>query len=307
MSRRVMVTGGAGFIGSAVVRLVIAETDWQVLNVDKLTYAASPAALAAVTSNPNYALEVIDIADRTALAAVFDNHRRSDWTTYVYRTRDYGKTWKSLATSDINGYVHCIEEDAVRESLLFVGTEFDLFVSLDGGTSWFQHKHGLPNGVAVRALVVHPRENDLVIGTFGRSAYVIDDIRPLRALDTATLAKPFHMFEVAAAQQFRSSGTSAARFPGSNEFRGQVRPYGALLNTWIGVADLDHPDPKRNKAKAKPKAAVVPAAMQEPGWSGRRTSLSATPDRARGASGRAVRHRGPPRHPERAPCGTPRG
>ncbi|MEE9127762.1 MAG: hypothetical protein V3U11_11535, partial [Planctomycetota bacterium] len=195
--------------------------------------------------------------------AVFDNHRRSDWTTYVYRTQDYGKTWRSLDNGDINGYAHCIEEDAVRESLLFVGTEFGLFVSLDGGTSWFQHKHGLPNGVAVRALVVHPRENDLVIGTFGRSAYVIDDIRPLRALDTATLAKPLHMFEVAVAQQFRSSGTSAARFPGSNEFRGQVRPYGALLNTWIGVADLDHPDPKRNKAKAKPKAALVPTAMKE--------------------------------------------
>ncbi|MHC4512360.1 MAG: WD40/YVTN/BNR-like repeat-containing protein [Planctomycetota bacterium] len=206
-------------------------------------------------------IEASKFAAGTAYA-VFDNHRRSDWTTYVYVTHDFGKTWTSLATADINGYVHCIEQDPVQENLLFVGTEFGLFVSHNGGRSWFQHKHGLPNGVAVRALIVHPRESDLVIGTFGRSAYVIDDIRPLRGLTTATLAAPFHMFEVAEAQQFRSAPTGASRFPGSDEFRGPVRPYGALLNVWIGVEDLDHPDPKKNKAKPKP--AVVPAAMKTP-------------------------------------------
>ncbi len=113
---------------------------------------------------------------------VFDDHRRGNWKPYIYRTEDYGRRWSSLADEDqIWGFVHTLEEDPVTPNLLFAGTEFGLYVSLDRGENWFLWRHGVPP-VPVRSLVIHPRDHDLVIGTHGRAIYVLDDIRPLRAL-----------------------------------------------------------------------------------------------------------------------------
>lgn len=105
--------------------------------------------------------------DAATAYVVFDDHRRSNWTTYVYVTHDFGKTWKSLDTPEIDGFVHVIEEDTVNKNLLFLGTEFGLYVSFNGGKNWMKWTSGLP-AVPVRDLAVHPRENDLIIGTHGR-------------------------------------------------------------------------------------------------------------------------------------------
>lgn len=172
---------------------------------------------------------------------VLDDHRRSNWTPYVYRTTDYGKTWKSLVTDDIRGYCLVLEQDPVDRNLLFLGTEFGLYFSVDAGKSWARFEHGL-SAVGVRDLVVHPREHDLVIGTHGRAAYVIDDIRPLRGLSERVLAEPLHLFEVPPAQQYRVKQTGASRFPGATEFRGKNRPYGALISYSLNVEGLPHPD-----------------------------------------------------------------
>jgi photosystem II stability/assembly factor-like uncharacterized protein len=129
--------------------------------------------------------------DEGTAYATFDLHTFGDMRPYVYKTTDFGQTWTPLTgeTSAVRGYAHVVKEDLVRRDLLFVGTEFGLWVSLDGGRQWAQYKGGELPSVAVRDLAIHPRDHDLVIGTHGRGIWIVDDITPLRALVAETLAK----------------------------------------------------------------------------------------------------------------------
>ena len=122
--------------------------------------------------------------------ATFDLHTFGDMRPYAYKSTDYGKTWTSVIApgSPVRGYAHVIKEDLVNPHLLFLGTEFGLWVSLDGGAQWSRYKGGDFPAVAVRDLAIHPRDNDLVIATHGRGIWIIDDITPLRALTPAALA-----------------------------------------------------------------------------------------------------------------------
>jgi len=122
--------------------------------------------------------------------ATFDLHTFGDMRPYAYKSTNYGKTWTSLIApgSPVRGYAHVIREDLVNPNLLFLGTEFGLWVSLDGGAQWSRYKGGNFPAVAVRDLAIHPRDNDLVIATHGRGIWIIDDITPLRVLTPATLA-----------------------------------------------------------------------------------------------------------------------
>jgi photosystem II stability/assembly factor-like uncharacterized protein len=130
----------------------------------------------------------------TAYAA-FDLHTFGDMRPYVYRTRDYGKTWTALASpadpKTVRGYAYVIKEDLQSPNLLFLGTEFGLYISIDGGQRWAQFKGGRIPDVAVRDLAIQPRQNDLVLATHGRGIWIIDDITPLRALSNELLAKDF--------------------------------------------------------------------------------------------------------------------
>ncbi|GAC1400019.1 MAG: hypothetical protein NVSMB56_15130 [Pyrinomonadaceae bacterium] len=121
--------------------------------------------------------------------ATFDGHANSDMAAHVYRTTDYGKTWQTLSTPDVKGYAHVIKEDTVNKDLLFLGTEFGLFVSVDGGKNWAQFKGGNFPSVAVRDIAIQPRESDLILATHGRGIWIVDDITPLRALTPDVLAK----------------------------------------------------------------------------------------------------------------------
>ncbi|MCU1347819.1 MAG: sialidase, partial [Acidobacteria bacterium] len=122
--------------------------------------------------------------------ATFDLHTFGDMRPYAYKSSDYGKTWKSIIApgSPVRGYAHVIKEDLVNPNLLFLGTEFGLWISLDGGAQWSRYKGGDFPAVAVRDLAIHPRDNDLVVATHGRGIWIIDDITPLRALTPAALA-----------------------------------------------------------------------------------------------------------------------
>jgi photosystem II stability/assembly factor-like uncharacterized protein len=135
-------------------------------------------------------IETSHFAEGTAYAT-FDLHTFGDMKPHVYRTTDYGQTWKSIVASDspMRGYAHVVKEDLVDRDLLFVGTEFGLWVSVDGGGKWAQYKGGDLPCVAVRDLAIHPRDHDLVIATHGRGIWIVDDITPLRALTPETLAK----------------------------------------------------------------------------------------------------------------------
>ena len=197
--------------------------------------------------------------------AVFDDHRRSNWTPYVYRTTDFGKTWTSLATKEIQGYALSIEQDPVDPDLLFLGTEFGLWTSLDGGKSWMKWQHGFPT-VSVMGLVVHPRDHDLVVGTHGRSAYVLDDIRPLRSVTKELLAKPLHLFEIGDAQAHAVRQKEGSRFLGEAEFRGENEPYGALLTYSLNFSGIPHPiEEKERLRKEKERQAAQKPRIGEAG------------------------------------------
>src|SRR5437763_14627935 len=129
--------------------------------------------------------------DAGTIYATFDLHTFGDMRPYAYKSTDYGKTWTPLvgADSPVRGYAHVIKEDPVSQNLLFLGTEFGLYVSVDGGQQWSRYKGGDLPSVAVRDIAIHPRDNDLVIATHGRGIWIVDDITPLRALAPQTIAR----------------------------------------------------------------------------------------------------------------------
>ncbi len=179
-------------------------------------------------------------ADKFAPGAayvVFEDHRRGNWEPFVYRTENYGRDWERVVgQGDVWGFVHVVEQDPVDPRLLFLGTEFGLWVSLDAGASWSKWTHGFPT-VPVRALTVHPRDHDLVIGTHGRAAYVLDDVRPLRALagDPGLLAQGIHLVEPPPALLVSRVQENGYHFPADAMFSGESRPMGALLTYVVGA------------------------------------------------------------------------
>ncbi len=170
--------------------------------------------------------------DAATAYVVFDDHRRSNWATYVYVTRDFGKTWESLATPEIDGFAHVIEEDTVNKNLLFLGTEFGLYVSFNGGKNWMRWTHGLPT-VPVRDLAVHPRENDLIIATHGRSLYIIDDISPLREISEEIVKNKLHLFKAQDAFQYQQGRMSSHQSPGDTVFTGENKRIGAAITYYL--------------------------------------------------------------------------
>jgi photosystem II stability/assembly factor-like uncharacterized protein len=160
--------------------------------------------------------------DEGTAYASFDLHTFGDMRPYAYRTADYGKTWTPVVAQNgnVRGYAHVIRQDLVNPNLVFLGTELGLWISLDGGNQWAQYKGAdLPN-VAVRDLVIHPRDNDLVIATHGRGIWIVDDITPLRALTPENLAREsFFIDSKPAVQRIRAFGgwvNGDAAFEGPN-------------------------------------------------------------------------------------------
>ncbi len=154
-------------------------------------------------------------------------YRNDDRKPYIFKTTDFGKTWTNISSNlPDNGSVHVVIESSKNKNLLFCGTEFGLFGSLDGGKSWHQMKGGLPT-VAVHDLVIHPRDRDLVIGTHGRSIYVMDDISPLEEMTPEVSAKPSHLFPIRPTVAFKPKPITTK--PKSNEFVGQNPPYGSII------------------------------------------------------------------------------
>jgi len=172
-------------------------------------------------------------AEGTAFVT-FDNHAMGDMKTYVYRTTDFGKTWTSLVTPEVQGYAHVIRQDIVNPDLLFLGTEHGLYITVDGGKQWGQMSPGLPN-VAVRDLAIHPREGDLVIATHGRALYVLDDLTPLRAM-SASLEKDFAFLPARPAPMFIPNNEQ--RFDGDAEFVGDPRSEAAYITYYLKKRQL---------------------------------------------------------------------
>jgi len=169
-------------------------------------------------------------APGTAYAA-FDRHTFGDMVPYVYMTVDFGKTWTPLvvpqAPKGVRGYAHVIKEDAVDARLLFLGTEFGLWISLDAGAHWAQFKGGHIPAVAVRDLAIHPKTHDLVLATHGRGIWIVDDITPLRHLTPELLGQDVAFVSARPVQQ-RIEASGGAPI-GSAAFVGDDPPDGAVI------------------------------------------------------------------------------
>ncbi|WP_420319090.1 hypothetical protein [Ekhidna sp.] len=126
--------------------------------------------------------------------AVLEGHTMGNMDPYVFKTTDYGQTWNSIVTDDIYGFARNIQEDYVNEDLLFLGTEFGLFVTVNGGKNWSQFTNNMPP-TAVHFIELQKQTNDIVLGTHGRGVIIIDDISPLREINQEVLAKDVHFFE----------------------------------------------------------------------------------------------------------------
>ena len=149
----------------------------------------------------------------------FDGHRTGDMAVYVYRTEDFGETWTSLTTDAIEGYAHVIKQDPENPRLLFLGTEWGLYLSLDGGGSWARYEEGIPPRVAVRDLEIHPDWHDLVVATHGRGIYILDDLTPIRSLTPEVLTAEVALLP--SRPSIMMLGGQLQSFPGDDEFVGR--------------------------------------------------------------------------------------
>ncbi len=173
---------------------------------------------------------------------VFDDHRRSNMATYVYRAENYGQRWRNLSDdSDLRGYAHSVLQDHEDPSLLFLGTEFGLFFSTDSGDEWTPFRAGVPT-VSVMDMAIQAREDDLVLGTHGRSVYVVDDYSALRGLEAEDFDQRLRILSTTPGQQYDPNQTPGTRFTGSGEFRAPNEPYGVMITFMASGEDLAHPD-----------------------------------------------------------------
>jgi photosystem II stability/assembly factor-like uncharacterized protein len=167
--------------------------------------------------------------DAATAYAVFDRHTFGDMAPYAFKTTDYGKTWTPVvsAGSGVRGFGYVIKEDTQVKDLLFLGTEFGLWISLDGGKQWAQYKgHEFPD-VSVRDIVVQGRDSDLVVATHGRGIWIIDDITPLRKLTPEVMAQDaVFVMGKPAQQRFNANGGWSE---GSGMFNGPNPPDAALI------------------------------------------------------------------------------
>ncbi|MDX8553486.1 hypothetical protein MK851_07585 [Tenacibaculum sp. 1B UA] len=166
---------------------------------------------------------------------VANDYRRFNYKPYAYRTKNYGTTWERIVDeNDVRSFTQCIIEDPIEPNLLFLGTDDGLYISLNAGKKWTKWTEGFPT-VPVKDLVIHPREHDLVIGTFGRAAWVLDDIRPLRALakDKNILTKNIELFTPPTAYQAAYQQPTGSRFGADAMFNGTNRDRGALVQFYV--------------------------------------------------------------------------
>ncbi|WP_114491096.1 WD40/YVTN/BNR-like repeat-containing protein [Candidatus Ulvibacter alkanivorans] len=179
---------------------------------------------------------------------VANDYRRFNYTPYAYRTTNYGKTWERIVdANDVTSYTLSIVEDPIEKNLLFLGTDDGLYVSIDAGNTWTKWTQGFPT-VSVKDLVIQPREHDLVIGTFGRAAWVLDDIRPLRkiASDPTVLTSDIKVFDPPTAYLAAYQQPTGTRFGGDALYNAENRPYGAHIAYYFQKQETENTEDEKD-------------------------------------------------------------
>jgi photosystem II stability/assembly factor-like uncharacterized protein len=190
--------------------------------------------------------------DANTVYAAFDNHKNADFAPYLLKSTDAGHSWKSIKGDlPANGPVLAIAEDFSNPDLLFVGTEFGLFFTLDGGGKWIRLKGGLPT-IAVRDLAIQKQENDLVAATFGRGFYVLDDYSSLRSLTPEHLKSDCLLLPVKPALlyiQSRRFGLPGKGFQGAAFYAADNPPFGATFTYYLKDTILRQKEKRREAEK----------------------------------------------------------
>lgn len=161
----------------------------------------------------------------------FDGHRSDNFKPYVFKTNDFGRTWTDISGNIPDGQsLYVVKEDFDNPNLLFVGSEFACFATIDGGKSWFRMDNNMPT-VAFHDLVIHPRDADLVAGTHGRSIWILDDITPLQQLTPEVMESDVYLFKNRVVTKWLN--VSIGRQPSFSKFRGENPPRGARVHFWL--------------------------------------------------------------------------
>lgn len=187
---------------------------------------------------------------------IANDYRRFNYTPYAYRTKDYGKTWTRIVDeNDVESYTLAIIEDEENPNLMFLGTDDGLYVSLNAGSTWQKWTEGYPT-VSTKDLVIHPREQDLVIGTFGRAAWVLDDIRPLRELarSKAALQQDVALFASPDAYLAAYQQGTGSRFGGDALYNGENRKGGAMITYYLKEGKKELAKSKKDQGAKKEKS-----------------------------------------------------
>ncbi len=251
--------------------------------VEGLLYAGTDDGLIQISENGGEAWRTVEsfpgVPDRSYVSALvasshdagtvyaaFDNHKMGDFTPYILKSTDRGRTWSSL-TGDIPApnYVHALAEDPVDARLLFAGTELGLWCSLDGGQRWVQLKGGLPT-IAVRDIAIQKEKNDLVLATFGRGFYVLDDYTPLRRVTPELLQREQALFPVRDALLYvprRPLGIHGKGFAGDAFYAAPNPPFGALFTYWLKDGLKTRAELRREREKAAEEKGQTPP---KPSW-----------------------------------------
>ncbi len=189
-----------------------------------------------------------DKFNENVVYATFNNTQSDDFMPYILKSSDKGKTWTAITNKlPVNGAIHSIEQDNVNPDLLFAGSEFGFYFSIDAGTEWVELKSGLPT-IAIRDIAIQERENDIVLGTFGRGFYILDDYTPLRNYKKEILEKEGHIFPVKDAKMYvQSSGFDNQ---GSSYFKSANPEFGAVITYYVKEAPKTAKAIRQEKEKA---------------------------------------------------------
>ena len=226
--------------------------NWSKMTVDELPEAPASAFVNDIK---------VDLHDDNIAYVALDNHKFGDYRPYLYKTTNGGKKWKSIVNGIPDGtLVWRLVQDHVNPNLLFLGTEYGVYVSLNQGDKWHKFSNGLPT-ISIRDLAIQKRENDLVLATFGRSFYVLDDYSPLREMTDDNLNKEAFLFPTRKALQYNQimggSGSS-----GGSTYVAKNPNYGATITYHLSETPHVSLKDKRKKMERKLKNSDIPF----PGW-----------------------------------------
>ncbi len=197
--------------------------------------------------------------DENVVYAIYENTKNGDFKPYVYKSSNRGATWTNISGDlPANGPSLSFAEDHINPNLLFVGTEFGLFFTVDGGQKWIRLRNNLPT-IAVRDLAIQERENDLVLGTFGRGFYVLDDYSPLRQVNTALFQRDAQIFTTKTAMLAVPETGRARGTQGEQHWMGENLPQGAVLTYWIREAPRTQRQRRQDAARAAEQKKETPA------------------------------------------------